>query len=158
MLLWQAMQKTFPVQLVVVAAMFFSACGGSPTGPDSDDRNVQGVWQGTWLKSSCTGVGCDVVPVSGGLRLTLTQAGNAVQGTVELASFVIPASGSVSNATLSLTGTTNQGGATATLSSWNTTRSGSSLAGGFTLTIVPDNPQFGPQTVGITLQNVSLTS
>ena len=154
------MPKTAAVRFVaVMLALPVLACGGSPTGPDSDLPNYQGVWQGTWAKTSCIGAVCDVVPASGGLRLTLTQSGNEVQGTVELASFVIPASGSVNaNGVLSLAGTTNQGGATATLSNWNTTRTGSSVNGTFTLTIVPNDPQIGPQTVGVTLQNVARTS
>ena len=148
------------VRLVTaIFALAVAGCGGSPTGPDSDVPGYQGVWQGTWVKASCIGAACDIVPPSGGLRLTLAQSGSQVQGTVELATFVIPASGNVnSNGALSLAGTTSQGGATATLSNWTTTRTGNSLSGGFTLTILPDDPQIGPQTVGITLQNVTRTS
>ena len=90
------MKKALWVQLVVVGlTLTAAACGGSPTSPETDSPSFQGVWQGTWSKASCSGVACDVVPSSGGFRLTLTQSGTQVQGSVELASFLIPASGSV---------------------------------------------------------------
>jgi hypothetical protein len=82
-----------------------------------------------------------------------------VQGSVEVASFFIPASGSVNNGgSLSLTGQAHLQSATETLSNWNTTRSGSSMNGTFTLTIIADNPAFGSQIVQLTLQSVTKTS
>ena len=85
-------------------------CGGSPTAP-SNTVDFQGVWQGNWQRTSCSETGgaqgqaCSQTPSSGSLRLTLTQTGTAVQGSVEVASFFISASGSVNNSgTLSLTG------------------------------------------------------
>jgi hypothetical protein len=100
-----------------------------------------------------------VVPPSGALRLTLTQSGTEVQGTVEVASFIIPASGVVNaNGSLSLSGQAHLQSATETLSNWSTTRSGSSMTGNFTLTIVADNPAFGSQTVQLALQNVTKSS
>jgi len=127
--------------------------------------DFQGVWQGNWQKGSCTetggaqGIACNQTPSSGSLRLTLTQTGTEVQGSVEVASFFIQASGSVNdNGALSLTGQANLQSATETLSNWSTTRSGSTMSGGFTLTIVADNPAFGSQTVQLTLQNVTKSS
>ena len=143
-----------------------AACGGSgsPTAP-SDTADFQGVWQGTWQQTSCTetggaqGVACNQTPTSGALRLTLTQTGTQVQGTVEVATFLIPAAGSVSNSgALSLTGQAHLQSATETLSNWSTTRSGTSMSGSFTLTIVADNPAFGSQILVLTLQNVTKTS
>jgi hypothetical protein len=148
---------------IVCLALLATACGGgSPTAP-SNTVDFQGVWQGNWQKASCTdtvqGQACGATPQSGALRLTLTQTGTAVQGTVEVASFFIPASGSVSNSgALSLTGQAHLQSATETLSNWSTTRSGTAMNGGFTLTIVADNPAFGSQIVQLTLQNVTKTS
>ena len=143
-----------------------AACGGSgsPTAP-SNTVDFQGVWQGTWQRASCTetggaqGVACSQTPTSGALRLTLTQTGTDVQGSVEVASFFIPATGAVNNSgALSLTGKAQIQSATETLSNWSTIRSGTSMNGGFTLTIVADNPAFGSETVQVTLQNVTKTS
>jgi hypothetical protein len=154
------------VQLPILAAiMSVAACGsGSPTAPSST-VDFQGVWQGNWQRASCTetggaqGVACNQTPTSGALRFTLTQSGTAVQGTVEVASFIIQATGPVnSSGALSLTGQAHLQSATETLSNWSTTRSGNSMSGGFTLTIVADNPAFGSQIVQLTLQNVTKSS
>ena len=153
------MRRQLSTQLaILVAVMTVAACGGSPTAP-SNMIDVQGVWEGTWQRTSCTGSACEVVPVSGGLRVTLTQTGNEVQGSVEWASFFIPASGSVSaDGVLSLTGQAHLQGGTETVSNWSTTRSGNTMNGGFTVTVVPDNPGIGSQVVQLTLQNVTKTS
>ena len=154
-------------KLVMVAAMVtVAACGGggSPTGP-SNTVDFQGVWQGNWQRTSCSetggaqGVACSQTPQSGALRLTLTQSGPDVQGSVEVASFFIPASGTVSaGGSLTLTGQAHLQSATETLSNWNTTRSGTTMNGSFTLTIVADNPAFGSQIIQFALQNVAKTS
>jgi len=153
-----------PVLLAMILVTV--GCGGSPTGP-SNTADFQGVWQGNWQRASCSGAGCDVVPASGGLRVTLTQSGTEVQGSVEVVSFVIPASGSVnSGGTLSLSGVGRSTvivngvpqSASGTLSNWSTTRSGNTMNGGFTITVVPDNPGIGSQVVQLTLQNVTKSS
>jgi len=161
------MRQHLLVQLPILAAIVIVAgCGGggSPTAPSST-VNFQGVWQGNWQRASCTetggaqGVACNQTPTSGALRLTLTQTGTAVQGTVEVASFIIQATGSVnSSGALSLTGQAHLQSGTETLSNWSTPRSGNSMTGGFTLTIVADNPAFGSQIVQFTLQNVTTSS
>ena len=159
------MRIFLPVRLAIAClALLGAACGGSPTAP-SNTVDFQGVWQGTWQRTSCTetggaqGVACNQTPTSGSLRLTLTQTGTAVQGTVEVASFLIPATGSVSNGgALSLAGQARLQSATETLSNWSTTRSGSAMSGSFTLTIVADNTAFGSQTLQLTLQNVTKSS
>ena len=141
-----------------------AACGGGgPVSPGSG-TNFQGVWEGTWQRTSCSetggavGVACNTTPPTGGLRVSLSQSGNEVQGTVEFATFVVPATGTVSGGALSLSGQTRQQGATGTISNWSTTRSGSAMNGGFSFSIVADNPAFGSQTLSVTLQNVSKTS
>lgn len=157
--------------LLVAGALAFSlgaaACGGgSPTSPGPDGTvDFTGTWQGNWQRTSCSetggavGVACSQTPTSGVLRLTLTQTGSSVAGNVEVASFVIPASGSVSaNGTLNLTGSAHLQSATETLSNWSTTRSGNSMNGAFTLSIVADNQAFGSQTLVLTLQNVTKPS
>ena len=146
-----------------VLTLGVAACGGGPVSPGSGS-NFQGVWDGTWQRTSCSetggavGVACNTTPTTGGLRVSLSQSGNEVQGTVEFATFVVPATGTVSGGALSLSGQTRQQGATATISNWNTTRSGSAMNGAFTFSIVADNPAFGSQTLSVTLQNVTKTS
>ncbi len=152
---------------VITLILLTCGCGGgSPTAP-SNTVDFQGVWQGNWQRTSCSGSSCDVVPATGGLRVTLTQTGTEVQGSVEVVQFVIQASGSVSNGgTLTLAGagrsTVIVGGvpesATGTISNWSTTRVGNAMTGSFTLTTVPDNPAFGSQVVQLTLQSVTKTS
>lgn len=140
-----------------------AACGGGPTSPDEGDTvNFTGTWQGNWLRTSCAetggavGVACNQTPTSGVLRLTFTQSGTTVSGNVEVASFVIPGSGSVNaSGTLTFTGSAHLQSATETISNWSTTRSGTSMNGSFTLAIVADNPAFGSQTLVLTLQNVT---
>lgn len=159
------MRRHLSLQLTILAAlMTLAACGGSPTAP-SNTVDLTGVWQGTWQRTSCTetggaqGVACNQAPTSGALRLTLTQNGTAVQGSVEVASFLIPATGSVSSGgSLSLTGSAHLQSATETLSNWSTTRSGTSMSGSFTLTILADNPAFGSQILQLMLQNVTKSS
>ena len=141
------------------------ACGGGPTEPDSTSARFQGIWEGTWQRTSCAetggavGVACNQTPGSGSLRLTLTQSGTSVQGSVEVASFVIAVSGSMNaSGTLTLSGTAHLQNATETLSNWSTSRVGNTMTGAFTLAIVADNQLFGSQTLVLTLQNVSKTS
>ena len=143
-----------------------AACGGSPTSPSGN--GFQGVWEGSWRVTSCSetggavGVGCASTPTSGALRVTLTQTGTEVQGTVEFGSVVIGSSGFVTaNGTLSLTGTGRIGGeapGTFTISNWSTSRSGNTMTGSFTLRFVADNPALGSQTLQLSLQNVSKTA
>ena len=118
-----------------------------------------------WQRTSCSetggavGLACDRTPTSGVLRLTLSQTGSQVQGSVEVASLIIQSSGSVNgNGTLTLAGSAHLDDATETLSNWSTTRAGTSMSGGFTLTIVADNAAFGSQIMQLALQNVSKTS
>ena len=162
------MRRTSSIQLAILAlTLVTAACGGGgPTAPSSA-ANFQGVWQGTWLKSSCSGTNCDVVPPSGALRLTLAQSATEVQGTVEMVQFIIPASGVVNaSGPLSLSGQAVSSviyegrleSATVTLSNWSTTRSGNSMSGTFRLAIVPDNSALGSQIVELALQNVTKTS
>lgn len=141
-----------------------AACGdGGPVSPGSG-TNFQGVWDGTWQRTSCSetggavGVACNTTPTTGGIRVSLSQSGTEVQGTVEFATFVVPATGTVSGGTLSLSGQAHQQGGTGTISNWSTTRSANAMNGGFTFSIVADIPAFGSQTVSVTLQNVTKTS
>lgn len=151
--------------LLALAAATACAGGGSSVAGPSSAANFQGVWQGNWQRTSCTetggaqGVACNQTPSSGSLRITLTQNGAEVSGSVEVASFFIPATGSVNGSgTLSLSGQAHLQSAVETLSNWSTTRSGDAMNGGFTLTIVADNPAFGSQVVQFALQNVTRTS
>ena len=139
-----------------------AACGGGPTSPEEGSGPFSGTWQGNWQRTSCTetggavGVACNQTPTSGVLRLIFTQNGSSVAGNVEVASFVIPGSGSVNGSgTLTFTGSAHLQSATETISNWSTTRSGTSMNGSFMLAIVADNQAFGSQTLVLTLQNVT---
>jgi hypothetical protein len=153
---------------MIAGLIAVAACGGgSPTAP-SNTVDFQGVWQGTWQRTSCSetggaqGVACSQTPTSGALRLTLTQTGTQVMGPVEFLSLLIASSGGVSNSgTLSLTGQTHvQGDAPGTfsLSNWATARNGNAMTGSFTLTFAADNPALGTETIQVSLQNVTKTS
>ena len=157
------------VQLAFLALVLMcAACGGSPTSPSGSGANFQGVWNGTWQRTSCSdtvqGQACaaTTLPSSGALRLTLTQAGTEVQGTVEINTLLIGSSGLVSaNGTLTLAGSAHLGGdtpGTFNLPTWSTSRSGTTMSGSFTLRFVADNPALGSQTLQLTLQNVNKTS
>jgi hypothetical protein len=143
---------------VVLTLLLSSACGGDggPVSPGSG-TGFQGQWDGTWQRTSCTG-SCGLVPASAGLRVTLSQSGSEVQGTLEFAVFLVPVTGTVNNGTLSLSGQAHQQQATGRITSWSTTRSGNSMNGSFTFSITADNPADGSATVAATLQNVTKTS
>ena len=155
--------RTCFVQLIpVIATLLCLACGGDggPVSPGSG-TSFQGQWDGTWQRASCTetggvpGVACSRVPPSGGLRVTLSQSGTEVQGTLEFAIYIVPVTGTVSQGTLSLSGQQHQQETIGRITSWSTTQSGNTMSGGFTFSIVADNPSFGSATVVVTLQNVT---
>lgn len=106
------------------------------------------------------GAACATTPSTGSVRLTLTQADSSVQGSVEVAAFVVAVSGSVDGGTMALNGEGRNTAvnATATISNWTATRNGSSMNGTFTLRISAFDPAFGSQTVQASLQNVSKVS
>ena len=148
---------------ILALAVIAVACGDDgPTSPEGG--GFQGTWQGTWERTSCSETGsavgnaCSQTPTTGALRLTLSQSGSNVEGNVEFGQVIIPASGSVNSGTLRLNGSTNVLGANFNLSNWSTTRNGNAMSGSFTMTIVPDNPGIGSQTVVISLQNVTRAS
>jgi hypothetical protein len=156
---------------VVLATLALAGCGGGgggPTSPSPSATDVQGVWEGTWVKSGCSETGgasgsaCNATPQSGGFRVTLTQTDSAVQGSVEVGAFLVPATGSVSGNNVTLTGqshrTVDGQGVTGSLQNWTTARSGNGMSGSFTLRIVWDDPSFGTQTLQLTLQNVNKTA
>ena len=158
------MPRTSPIHIVllVLTLLLTAACGGDggPVSPGSG-TTFQGQWDGTWQRTSCSetggaqGVACGLTPTSGGLRVTLSQSGSEVQGTLEFSAFVVPVTGTVTSGTLSLSGQAHQQGATGRITSWSTTRSGNTMNGGFTFSIVADNPAFGSATVVVTLLNVT---
>ena len=90
--------------------------------------------------------------------MTLSQSGTEVQGTLEFATFVVPVTGTVNGGTLALSGQSHQQTATGRITSWSTTRSGNTMNGSFSFSIVADNPAFGSSTVAVALQNVTKTS
>ncbi len=162
------MPRTHFVHIIpgILILLISAACGGDggPVSPGSG-TSFQGQWDGTWQRTSCTetggaqGIACSQPPgMSGGLRLTLSQSGTEVQGTLEFAIFIVPVTGTVNQGTLSLSGQAHSQTATGRITAWSTTRSGNTLSGSFTFSIVADNPADGSSTVTVSLQNVTRTA
>jgi hypothetical protein len=100
---------------VVSAVIALSGCGGSPNNPSQPP--FTGTWVGNYVVLRCVASGewpsCDAaraeknveqVGTTYPLRLSLTQGGSAVTGTVQLAYSNIPVTGAVTGNTLALTG------------------------------------------------------
>jgi len=134
------------VALVSIAA----GCGddsSSPTpAPTPVIPNVQGQWTGEYQIASCNNTGvfatsppfCNTFNVGSvwPVRLTLTQTGTQLSGTLELGAATMQVSGPIgSSGQLLLTGTGSivQGGVTfnVSLANWNTTVAGTSMSGGW---------------------------
>ena len=115
-----------------------------------------GTWRGAHTVTQCNGTGSAQDLICGAARgaykvgtnfifdLTLTQTGNTVAGTANLAGPSGPVTGTVTNGVLTLTGTLRDNqGFTSVITAWSTTISGSSMSGslGYSLTFsgVPGN-------------------
>ncbi len=115
-----------------------------------------GTWRGGHTVTQCNGTGSAQDLICGAARgaykvgtnfifdLTLTQTGNTVAGTANLAGPSGPVTGTVTNGVLTLTGTLRDNqGFTSVITAWSTTISGSSMSGslGYSLTFsgVPGN-------------------
>lgn len=155
------------IALLAVLLLFGCADGGqspTPTAPTQRIRSYQGVWQGAWLRQSCSengasGAACASLPTTGSLRLTISQAGANVTGTLELGSYVVAVSGVVGvDGALSLAGQGNAGGVTVSVTNWRTSAAATSMGGTFTYSLVTPGFQFGSATVNAGLQNVTKTS
>jgi hypothetical protein len=149
--------------LLLVLVLSTAACGGSdngsPTGPSPFVANFGGVWVGTWQRQGCTETGgavgaCSALPTSGGLRLSLTQAGSDVQGTVEIGTVVTNVTGTITSNTLSLTGNGRFESFAVTVSNWSTRVSGATMSGTFSFTLIPDDTSGGTVIIQASLQNV----
>lgn len=103
-----------------------------------------GVWTGTYIVEQCNGTGsaqdlfCSanrgLYPVGTSLpiRLTLSQNGSSVSGTVEFGQVTGPVTGVVSSGgTLTLQGTATNGQTSGAISSWSTRVAGNSMEGNF---------------------------
>lgn len=133
--------------VAVALALLAAGCGDDgPTQPTRVRVNYQGQWTGDYSVSACTATGAaftgfctdgfrvgNIYPMT----LTLTQANDAVSGTLQLGTINYPVSGPVSaDGRLLLTGaaTVVQGAtqAQSTLGNWSTTLSGTtSMVGGW---------------------------
>ena len=117
---------------------------------------LTGTWSGAHVITACNGTGSAQDLICGAARgaykvgtsfifsLTLTQSGNSVTGTANLAGPTGPVTGTVSNGVLTLTGTLRDSqGFTSVITAWSTTTSGSAMSGtlGYSLTFngVPGN-------------------
>lgn len=146
-----ASKRVVRVGLVVAWLCALAACGGSdPVAPTPVIPIVQGTWTGDYTVASCNdqtaaGFCAGFAPVGSVLpvRLVLTQTSQQLTGTVDLASIVIPVTGTVNaSGRVVLTGSVTIPVAgfstTATLVNWDTVVSGSSMTGGWrtTFTVV----------------------
>lgn len=100
-----------------------------------------GTWRGTVRSTGCTASGvfasqCGVVPsITDTLTLVLSQSGNNVSGTINVGGISAAASGTATGNRLSITGRATAEGLTVSYESWDTSLSGSSMTGGFTIGI-----------------------
>jgi hypothetical protein len=100
-----------------------------------------GVWRGRANSTSCRDSGaaagfCKAFPSYADnqrLVLTLTQTGQSVTGTIDVGGYPVNASGSAQGDRLSINGTGSDGDVQYEYKEWNSTISGSSMSGTFTL-------------------------
>lgn len=128
-----------------------------------------GTWSGAHVITQCNGTGSvqDLICSAArgaykvGTRLvfsvTLTQSGNTVTGTANLAGPTGPVTGTINGNTLTLSGTLRDNqGFTSVITAWNTSISGSSMTGnlGYSLTFngVPGNAGIVADLSGVTRQ------
>lgn len=111
--------------------------------------NFQGQWSGVWTRQSCSeqgaafGTFCSALAGSNPLRLTLTQSGSSVQGTLELGQLLSAVSGPISSSgALSLSGSGNSVLGTVNVTNWQTSIVSNTLQGSFNFSVL------APLTVG----------
>jgi len=148
---------------IVICATLLVGCGGSstPTAPtppappvftvtpqptfvDRSTPAVTGQWFGTYTVTSCqesaslVGSGaCATLGRGGSTRLTPTQSGTTIGGTLGIGDANIPVSGSVDlNGVVTLAGSATIDGVTVTLNTWRGTIIGSDMNGTFTFTVI----------------------
>jgi hypothetical protein len=145
---------------LALAVLQASACGGddSPAGPSS----TQARWSGAWTLNSCvnaSGSLCDGVTALGStIQITYTQTVSNIQGSAQMGSLSLTINGSISGTgAMTLTGQGTLLGATVTITAWQVTITGTSMAGTFTLSVVGPGGT-GTSTVTGTLTNVIRTS
>lgn len=122
----------------------------------SSSVTFTGTWSGAHTVTQCNGTGSAQDLICGAARgaykvgtrfvfsVTLTQSGNTVSGTANLAGPTGPVTGTINGNTLTLTGTLRDNqGFTSVITSWNTTLAGNAMTGtvGYSLTFngVPGN-------------------
>jgi len=133
---------------VVVWLSTLVACGGSDrvSAPTPVIPVVQGTWSGDYTVAGCNdqsapGFCAGFQPVGSVLpvRMTLTQTGQQLTGSVELGAIAIPVTGTVNaSSRVVLTGSVtipiDELSSTVTLVNWDTVVSGSNMTGGWRTT------------------------
>jgi hypothetical protein len=129
---------------------------GGTGGPGT---SVAGTWRGRVRTNSCSSDGafadgCSQVPViSDSLELILSQNGVNVSGTANVGGIRANVTGTVQGTRLVLSGSTVQDGVTVTYDAWDTTVSGTSMTGGFTIRFsasgVPGGVRYPSSLVGV---------
>ena len=119
-----------------------NACGTSAASNEGSftiSPPFTGTWRGQVRSSSCSGDGvfatfCAANPgLSDALVLVLNQSGSNVSGTIDVGGGVASASGTAQGNSLSISGTFQSQGVITSYESWDTSLSGSSMVGGFTV-------------------------
>ena len=139
---------TITLRLLAASLMVaLGACGGgssSPTTPTTQPTpvpavNFAGSWSGTYTITACGQTGtfavggfCDSFSIGSvwPLRLTLTQSGSSVNGTLSQGSIVTTVTGTVDSAgRLTLNGTGTTSGFSLQIVGWGSSLSGSLMVG-----------------------------
>jgi hypothetical protein len=156
------MPRRAVLPLHILIAVVMVACGSESPGAPTPTVSVQGVWSGTWNRQACSetgaavGVGCNALPTSGGLRITLTQSTTAVQGALEIGIVQVSVSGTIATAgALTLAGSGRLQAATVNVSDWSTVAAGTVMTGAFSYIVVSDDASVGTVTVRAELRGVT---
>lgn len=143
--------------LAIVAA----GCTTSDLSSDGPSRpNVQGQYSGTYRLNTCSSQtdfppanGCDGLPSTAPMILTLQQTDASVSGTLNLGTVAIPVSGVVdASGLVTLGGAAVSQALTYRLNQWKSKVSGTSMTGDFTWEVTS---QFALATVNSSIQSLT---
>ncbi len=117
-------------------------------------------WRGKWVRSTCSETGgstdsCAAQPMSGPLRILMTDHGASVGGTIELGMVEVIFSGiKDASGQMSLAGYGREDGSDITITNWSAARAGTAMTGSFTLAFHPDEASLSTVIVRAVLQDV----
>jgi hypothetical protein len=125
--------------LRLVLVLLVTACGAEKNlaAPSTTPVTV-GEWRGEWQPQSCIGAdapgGCSAF-AGGIIRVYLVGDLAAPDGTLTLGTLMIPVTGTATaTGEVTLSGSTTENGFTTTITAWQSTVAGTTMAGSFTFT------------------------